>query len=230
MTFDEKLFPGVTQANWQMNWSEKIALTGILSRMKPKGALEVGVYHGGSLTLAAPFCDRILAIDIDPDVPNRFEVPPNAEILIAPSAESIPDALARLESLNLPLNYVLIDADHSEAGVKSDIERVLKYHPREPMIMLMHDSGNPGCRNGMLSAHWSSNPYVQWIELDFVPGQIIEHSVSGGHPEVWGGLAMAWFMPEPRKGDPVISQGSRTSVRSAQLFSQAMAETFGRAP
>ncbi|WP_186114462.1 class I SAM-dependent methyltransferase [Burkholderia gladioli] len=220
---DNILFPGVKLSNWQMTLSEKMALTGILSRLKPRGALEVGVYHGGSLTLAAPFCERILAIDIDPDVPQRFNVPTNAEIIIAPSSESIPAAIRRLDDLGLPLNYVLIDADHSAAGVQQDIERVLAYHPHEHMALLVHDSGNPECRRGMLAADWASNPYVQWVELDIVPGQIIEHTVASGKPEVWGGLAMAWLSPQRRTGALHIGQGSGTSIRAVNEFAQAAA-------
>ena len=224
MTSDEILFPNVALENWQMTVSEKIALTGILSRLKPRGALEIGIYYGGSLTLAAPYCERIVAIDIDPDVPSRFPVPPNSDILIAPSSESIPLALIRLEALGLPLNYVLIDADHSAAGVRADIERVLTYRPRESMAILLHDSGNPDCREGMLSADWAANPHVQWVELDLVPGQIIEHTVESGRPEVWGGLAMAWLTPTPRKDALRISQGSKTSIRAMHEFVHAVYE------
>ena len=44
------------------------------------------------------------------------------------------------------------------------------------MFIAVHDSGNPECRRGISSASWASSPYVHSVELDFVPGQIIEHA------------------------------------------------------
>lgn len=76
MGLDDILFPGVRKDNWQTVDCERIALTGVLARLRPRLSLEVGVYHGGSLSLTAQFADR--AIAIDPAVPIRFEVPGRA--------------------------------------------------------------------------------------------------------------------------------------------------------
>jgi hypothetical protein len=215
--YEDLLFPGVIRENWQMTESERIALTGVLARVRPRGALEVGVYYGGSLSLAAQFCERILAIDIDPAVRDRFPLPDNAELLIGSSEELIPKALARFERLGLPLQYVLVDANHSAEGVRRDLDLVLAYRPRTPMVILAHDSGNENCRQGILAANWNSNPHVHFVQCDFVPGQIIEHSIQNGKGEVWGGLALAYLDPRPRTGNAIVSQGSATMVRVAQF-------------
>ena len=212
MLLEEILFPNVLLKNWQMMPWEQIALTGILARVRPRGAIEVGVYHGGSLSLAAPFCDKIIAIDIDPAVNERFEKPSNVEIWVSPSAEAIPRAFARFDELGVPVNYVLIDAEHSAAGVRRDIELVLDYTPREPMFVVMHDSGNPQTREGIRGAPWARNPHLISLDLDFVPGQIIEHSVSGNSAEIWGGIALAFLHPTPRTGAPDIRESARTSI------------------
>jgi hypothetical protein len=218
--YEDLLFPGVIRENWQMMESERIALTGVLARVRPRGALEVGVYFGGSLSLAAQYSERILAIDIEPAVRDRFVKPDNVEFLIGDSRELIPLALARFEELKLPLEYVLIDADHSAAGVQRDLNLVLQYRPRKPMVILAHDSGNENCRKGILAANWNSNPHVRFVQCDFVPGQIIEHSIQNGRGEVWGGLALAYLDPVPRAGDAVISQGAATMVRGAQFLAR----------
>ena len=209
---DSILFPNVILSNWQMMLWEQIALTGVLSRLRPKGAIEIGVYYGGSLSLAAPYCEKIVAIDIDPDVRDRLSPPPNAEIWIEPSSEAVPKAFAHFEALGTPVNYVLIDADHSVEGVMRDIDLVLNYKPREPMLVLMHDSGNPATRRGILAVDWARNPYVRLVDVDFVPGQIIEHSVVGKRAEIWGGLALAFLHPEEREGLPEIRESARTSI------------------
>ena len=150
----------------------------------------------------------------------RFTVPSNVELVIGHSREMIPQALASFEKLRIPLQYVLIDAEHSTEGIKRDIGTVLQYQPRTSMVMLIHDSGNPACRAGILSADWNASPYVHSVQCDFVPGQIIEHSVRDGRGEVWGGLALAYFSPQPRKGSVVVSQGSATMIRAAHVAAQ----------
>lgn len=218
--YEDLLFPGVIRENWQMMESERIALTGVLARVRPRGALEVGVYYGGSLSLASQFCEHILAIDIEPAVRSRFTVPKNVDLLIGSSQELIPQALAHFEQLGIPLEYVLIDADHSADGVKRDLDLILQYRPTGPMVILIHDSGNENCRRGILSANWNSNPHVHFVQCDFVPGQIIEHSIQNGRGEVWGGLALAYLDPQPRTGDAVVSQGAATMVRAAQFVAK----------
>jgi cephalosporin hydroxylase len=227
--YEELLFPGVIRDNWQMMECERIALTGVLARVRPRGALEVGVYYGGSLSLAAQFCQRIVAIDIDPAVRSRFNSPKNAELWIGSSIDLIPRAIDDFQKRGIPLEYILIDAEHSAEGVRRDINLALRYHPTTPMVILIHDSGNPGCRSGILSADWKSNPYVQAVQCDFVPGQIIEHSIKDGRGQVWGGLALAYLSPNPRGGDLVVSQGSSTMVRGAQFLAEDLSILSRRA-
>ncbi|MBR0644700.1 class I SAM-dependent methyltransferase [Plastoroseomonas hellenica] len=211
--FDDLIFPNVITQNWQMMPWERIALTGLLSRMKPKGALEVGVYYGGSLSLTSQYASKIIGIDIDEAVLSRFERPSNVDLWIGSSTDLIPRALEWFSKANIPLNFVLIDADHSAAGVKRDIELVLQYRPTEPMLIAMHDSGNPDTRQGILAADWTRNPHVHMVECDFVPGQIIEHSVTAERGEIWGGLALAYLDPILRPGPLTIQEGARTSIR-----------------
>lgn len=216
---EEILFPDVLRENWQMMPWERIALTGILSRLRPKFALEIGVYYGGSLSLTSQFAEKIVAVDIDPEVQTRFKIPDNVDLRIGNSVTLVPKILRELSNNGSPLNFVLIDADHSAQGVKRDIELVLEYKPIEPMLVAIHDSGNPNCRAGILAADWSKSPYVHSVECDFVPGQVIEHAVKDGKGEVWGGLALAFLSPVPRSGNLVIGQAARTSVEWIQRLS-----------
>ncbi|WP_375453775.1 class I SAM-dependent methyltransferase [uncultured Methylobacterium sp.] len=211
--FEDLVFRDVIIQNWQMMQWERIALTGLLSRIRPEGALEVGVYHGGSLSLTSQYAREIIAIDIDPEVPGRFHCPANVDLRIGPSQDLIPQALADFEARGVPLHYVLIDADHSASGVKRDLELVLAYSPRQPLVILMHDSGNPDTRRGILSVDWAANPHLHFVDCDFVPGQIIEHAVTAASGEIWGGLGLAYLDPTPRAGFPEIRQSAQTSIR-----------------
>src|SRR5262245_10038402 len=58
ITLQQVLYPGLSLEKWQMRDSERMALTGLLYRLRPRYALEVGVYWGGSLRLIAEFCER----------------------------------------------------------------------------------------------------------------------------------------------------------------------------
>jgi hypothetical protein len=191
--------------------AEKMALTGLLHRLQPRNVLEIGVYFGGSLRLLSSFAERVWAIDIDPAVLVRFPPLSNVELRIGSSLNVVPQVLGELERDGIPLHMVLIDAEHSSHGVRRDIELVLSYRPREPMFIVVHDSGNPGCRIGILSADWSSNPNVHHVDVDFVPGQLIASTETGGG-DVWGGLALAYLHPERRDGQLAVVQGASTTV------------------
>jgi len=214
--YETQLYPGVPLLHWQMMDCERIALTGLLARMRPKLAIEVGVYHGGSLTLISQFSERVIALDIDPDVPNRFAVPVNVDLRIGDSTTILPKLIRELDNARAPLNFVLIDASHSADGVRCDIESVLAFQPIQPMAIVIHDGGNAECRRGITAADWQSNPHVHNVELDFVPAQIIEHSVSGKSGEVWGGLALAYLDPRVRTHTLQVRAGAATTVRALQ--------------
>jgi hypothetical protein len=217
---NELLYPNVPTDNWQMLTAERMALTGLLARLRPRHALELGVYYGGSLSLIAQFCERVWALDIDPAVPSRFAVPPNVDLRIGAADRLLADTLSELEAAGVALNFILIDADHSAEGVRRDIETVIRRPnaPREPLVVAIHDSGNPSCRHGIATAGWAASPYVHGVELDFVPGQIVEHGIRDGKGEVWGGLALAFIGPHPRSGDLAVSAAAATTIAIIQQF------------
>lgn len=215
---DPILFPGVPTDHWQMLPAERMALTGLLARLRPRNALEIGTYHGGSLSLIAQFAERVWAVDIDPEVPTRFPVPSNVDLRIGPAEGLVAGILDELAADGVALDFVLIDADHSTAGVRRDIETVVGRlsSPKQACFVLIHDSGNPECRQGILQADWASSPYVHLVEVDFVPGQIIEHALGPDCGEVWGGLALAYLAPVPRSQPLTIQASSKTSVAALQ--------------
>ena len=215
---DEILFPGVPTAHWQMLLAERMALAGLLAQLRPRHALEIGTYHGGSLSLIAQFAERVWAVDIDPEVPARFAVPPNVDLRIGPPEGLVAGIMDELETSGVALNFILIDADHSTVGVRRDIETVVGRlaSPKEPCVIVIHDSGNPACRQGILHADWAACPCVHAVELDLVPGQIIEHALGAERGEVWGGLALAYLAPTPRTQPLAIQASSRTSVAALQ--------------
>jgi glycosyltransferase involved in cell wall biosynthesis len=214
--WEDVLYPGCVIPNWQMHDSERIGLGGLLARHQPGCAIEIGTYYGGSLSLISQYSDIVFSIDIDPEVPSRFSKPENVSLFTGPSTTVFPELMRVLESEDVAVDFILIDGDHSPEGVRRDINLVLSYVPKKTTMIVMHDSFNPGCRQGMLEANWAACPHVSWIDLDFIPGRIIEpapgNAASG---EMWGGLALAILSPQPRSGDLTIQQSAQTSFNLA---------------
>ncbi|HYO80752.1 MAG TPA: glycosyltransferase, partial [Bryobacteraceae bacterium] len=206
--WQDKLYFDCRLHNWQMNESERMAMAGLLARHKPRCSVEVGTFRGGSLSMIAQYSDFVFSIDVDPEIPKQLSSAfPKVQFLTGDSGALLPVLLEELTVAGIPVDFILIDGDHSTAGIKRDLDIVLSYVPVRPMFVMLHDSMNPACRAGMLSAAWSSSIYCHWVDLDFVPGRIIEHG-GGGHGELWGGLALAYFLPVPRSGELHVGQSA----------------------
>lgn len=216
----DRLF-GTDASNWMMSPSEQVALIYLLEHTKPAVAIEIGTRLGGSLQVLSHYCGKVYSLDIDPDVPKRLRGKhDNVEFIIGSSVETLPPLLEKLQRENAPLGFVLVDGDHSAKGVKSDIDNLMKFHPTVPMSIVMHDSFNGECREGLRTANWASNPYVQAVELDFVSGTINPSPAFRG--QAWGGLALAWLTTEKRSGRFEVTGRSQLTLDALnrQSFSQ----------
>jgi hypothetical protein len=85
---------------------------------------------------------------------------------------------------------------------------------------VIHDSFNPNCRRGMLEADWKRSPHVHWVDIDFVPGRLVEDD-GPFRGQLWGGLAVAYLSAIRRRGDLAIHC-------SADEMFQAMSEYVSR--
>jgi hypothetical protein len=190
---------------------EKLALLGLLRRLQPKLALEIGTYQGGSLQAIARYSEKVISVDIDPGVATRLAGKfSNVEFRSGDSRRVLPGLVQELNEQKKPVGLVLIDGDHSTEGVRRDIEALLELRPLEPILFLLHDSFNPACRKGMRVAQWANCPFVHEVELDFIPGIYHYHAYDTAEPRsMWGGLASALLLPEKRTGELVIQESQR---------------------
>jgi glycosyltransferase involved in cell wall biosynthesis len=209
VAWTEVLYPSCILENWQMHDGERLALTALLARLKPKCSIEIGTYYGGSLSVIAQYSEMVFSIDIDPEVADRVGPFDNVTYLNGPSSELLPLLFRELNTAGVPVDFILIDGDHSASGVKRDISLVLQYVPSKPMFVVLHDSFNPGCRQGMLDSPWHESPYCHWVELDLVSGRPVCHE-GPAEGELWGGLAIAYLQPAVREGPLVISRSADT--------------------
>lgn len=198
-SINEALF-GEYMQEWYMTEAERCTLIMLLQQIQPECSLEIGTYRGGSLSVLSRFSRHVYTLDIDPTCRDlhgaRFQ---NVDFVIGPSRKTLPPLLERLQASRARLEFILIDGDHSRDGVRSDVEIVLRLKPIRPLFIVMHDSFNPACRQGIAEAPWASNPHVHFVELDFVPGRFISDR-SKLYREMWCGFALALLLPDERAG------------------------------
>lgn len=191
---------------WAMRRPERVALIQLLNLVRPPVAIEIGTQRGGSLQVLVPRAGRVYSIDIDPSVAGSLQGRfPDVAFRTGDSATVLPEVLREIEARGEELGFVLIDGDHTGPGVLADIRAVLRHTPRRPVHVLMHDSFNPLCREGMLQAGWRACPHVHHVEIDFVGGIVVEQAPPG-RPDLWGGFGLAVLLPERRCGELVIHQ------------------------
>lgn len=188
--------------HWQMANCEKFAIEGLLRKLSPDVAFEVGTYQGGSLQVLSKFSKDVVSIDIDPDVKERLSGKlSNVIFHTGDSSNLLPTLLEQYALNGRCVNFILIDGDHTFEGVRNDVGALLNWVPQSKCIVLIHDSFNPSCREGIRTAGWVNSPYVHAVDLDFVPGIYHEYAYDTASARtMWGGFACAVLQPFPRKG------------------------------
>ena len=184
------------------------SLKQMLEFLSQKRALEIDAHISGSLQVFACFCQHLESIDIDPSIPDDLgHLFGNVTFHTGNSAELLPSALRADSKTSDPVDFVLIDGDHSTEGVRRDINALLSVPPSCDIVVLMHDAFHPDCRAGILSANWQLCPHVHEVEIDYIPGVYHQQAYdTAAGRTMWGGFACALLKPEPRQGDLVISQ------------------------
>jgi Methyltransferase domain len=202
-----------TNIEWMMEPSEQLAVIALAQALRPECTIEIGSHCGGSMQIFSRYSQRVISCDIDPTCPARLgPLFPNVEFVTGPSPETLPPLLERLQREKVAVGLMLIDGDHTSAGVQSDIHALIPYRPMTTLYVVMHDSFNPDVRSGIRTARWHEIPHVHSVELDFVPGMM--HMGQRAHREMWGGLALAQLRPEPRTGPLTISARSEHFYRT----------------
>jgi hypothetical protein len=194
--------------SWNMENGDRMAMLALLSMIKPACSIEIGTREGGSLAVIAEHSGKVFTLDLDPNCREASDCFPNAELVVGMSQETLPGVIRKIEEQGLSLEFVLVDGDHSEAGVRGDIECLLKYKPKKPCYIVMHDGFNPFCREGMASAPWESSPHVHSVDLDFVQGRYYAPDATfqgmAVGSQMWQGLGLAVMRPEERVGPLTI--------------------------
>jgi len=181
----------------QMSFGERSALEGVLSQLRPRLAIEIGTYEGGSLSFLARHCEHVHTLDLYDLVADRGAYA-NVTFHTGDSAELLPLLLSELGREGRELDLALIDGDHSADGVRRDLQNLLDSATTRATVILLHDTMNEETRSGIESVGLSEHPKVVYHELDFIPG----YEFAGGHfdGQVWGGLGLVLTGERPFAG------------------------------
>jgi hypothetical protein len=192
---------GYNGAEWAMSMAERFALATIISQRKPGVAIEIGTFKGGSLSIISHHAKKAYSIDPNPEICEKLGPQfKNVEFVTDYSQNVLPTLIERLHREQADLGFVLIDGDHTAEGVQRDIEEVLKFKPQQPLWILMHDSFNPDCREGMKKVNWEACEHLHYLDYDFIPGFL--NSVPGWEDTMWGGFALA-YMDSSKRTTPL---------------------------
>jgi peptidoglycan/LPS O-acetylase OafA/YrhL len=196
--------PAVTAAGllapnpWQMTLGERAAMEGLLARLKPALAIEIGTAEGGSTRCLARHCTEIHSFDLV-HPPGLTEELPMVTTHTGDSHALLPAFLEQLAAAGRRVDFVLVDGDHSADGARRDVEDLLASPAVEGAAMVLHDTANDEVRAGLIAAGIHEHPSVAYLDLDFVAG----HLSAPGQPfegQLWGGLGLVIADPAARAG------------------------------
>lgn len=201
------------EEHWRMSFPERYTFAALLQKIRPKLAIEVGTGFGSSLKIMSLFSEKVFTLDVDPDSQKYIDSLENVSFILGDSKETFPALLDDISENNLPLEFVFIDADHSFEGLRADLNNLMRHLPSSRLYFLIHDSFNPDSRRGLRSIDWSRNPYLHYIELDYVNGCLLASQEE--YRQMWGGLCLGLLLPSQREGALQIHARAELSFQAA---------------
>jgi methyltransferase family protein len=183
--------PAVSADRWQMQQGERFALDGLLAQLRPRLAIEVGTFQGGSLRRIAAHAERVHAFDLDPKVAELADEFDNVTFHIGDSAELLPRALADLAREGRFVDFAFVDGAHTRAAVRADGAALLAADACRQTVIVFHDSANADVRAGLEDLELPAHPKVALALLDCVPGYLVQaHEDAELIGEAFNGLAL----------------------------------------
>jgi hypothetical protein len=193
--FDEQI--------WQMSSAEQAAIEGLLSRIAPRLAIEIGTAEGAGSRRLAAHVEELHCFDL---FPPSLELPRNVEMHVGDSHELLPQLLARLADAGRNVDFVVVDGDHSASGVRRDIEDLLDSPALGDTVIVIHDTANERVRHGLDAIRFAAWPKVARVHMDWLPGQVFREPRIAN--EIWCGLGL------------VVVDATRTAYGDGEVVEQ----------
>jgi hypothetical protein len=188
---------------WQMTLGERVALEGLLARLAPAVAVEIGTAEGGSTRCLARHAREIHSFDLVHPVGLADELP----AVIVHTGDShvlLPAFLERFAAAGRSIDFALVDGDHTADGVRRDVADLLGSPAVERTVIVVHDTANEAVRSGLEALALDDQPAVAHVELDMVAGHL---SAAGPYEgQLWGGLGLIVADREARAARPRVRE------------------------
>ena len=167
----------------QMSFAERATLEGILMQARPRVAVEVGSAEGATLHRIARRAVVVHSFDLLAPAPEVAALP-NVRMHLGDSSKTLPAWLGRQSQ---PIDFALVDGDHTERAVRMDLQALLGSPLCARTVILAHDIGNHEVFAGVLAAVTGAERVV-YHELEFLPGY--EFAEGPWKGQRWGGFAL----------------------------------------
>lgn len=174
---------GLFSASHEMSYGEQAVLSGLLAVLKPRLALELGTFRGGSLAPIAAHSREVHTFDLASHVTG---VLPNVTYHIGDSQVTLPRVLGELADAHKHVDFVLVDGDHSRAGVQADMSHLLHSSALSTTVILVHDCANEAVREGARRAILGTDG-LAYADLSFIAPSTRRTSPLR---DSWGGLGI----------------------------------------
>ena len=207
----------------QMSVGERAALEGVLALAQPALALEIGTADGGSLRRIAAHAAEIHSFDLV-EPPSDLRALANVTFHTGSSHELLAPVLAELSGRGRNVDFVLVDGDHSAAGVRRDLEDLLASPALGRTLVLVHDTANERVRAGVEAVGVDAVKKVVYADLDVVAGAM--YRAPELRHELWGGLGLI-VVDTGRARAPGESAIDPRRYPTARLLRQAKALRAG---
>lgn len=207
---------------WQMSLGERAAFEGLLTQIAPELAIEVGTAEGASLKRIARHSREVHSFDL---VAPSLELPDHVTLHPGDSHVLLPELLDRLAREGRNVDFVLVDGDHSAAGVQRDIEDLLDSDAIRQTLILIHDINNEEVRRGVDAVRYRAWRKVAYVDLDFIAGYMFREERLRN--ELWGGLGLVVVdASRPATDNPEVLQ--QRTYPAAAVYAEIRAITVAR--
>jgi predicted O-methyltransferase YrrM len=190
--FDPAVLGILQTAPVWMTPAERLLLFTVAYGLRPARYLEIGTLQGGSALVVAAALDalktdgRMICLDPNPQVSDAHweKLRHRAQLLRGFSPDALPEARERAGG---PFDLVLIDGEHTAAGVARDARAVLSV-VGPGAVMLFHDSFNPDV--GQAIDAFVREHAMRVRDNGPMTREITHERLADGSTVVWGGLRL----------------------------------------
>jgi glycosyltransferase involved in cell wall biosynthesis len=209
------LFPHCVAEDWAMGSPERLALTALLARHSPRCSIELSVGYSNSLILLSQFSGLVFSVALNEEVPFRFSRLLNVIFLHGPADQILPILSAEMDRAGVPINFIHFTGEFAPANLQRSLECILSLVPRTPLLLVVQNSYPAEFRQALLAVDWQQNPYIDGVELDFVPGRRRE-PVGEMDGRIDGGLALIYLRAKCRTRALAIQQSADAERGAAE--------------